>query len=209
MSYFVTTKCWQSRTVFQVPETADTLIAAMLQYRDSGAYFLHEFVVMPNHLHLLLTPGPATSLERAMQLIKGGSSHRIRTFRNHKMQIWQEGFFEWTIRDADDWRIKSDYIRMNPVSANLVDRARDWKYSSASDRFVLDATPEKYLRLVSGAKAPLGVDFTRGLKPPPPKEKCAAQLKVPLHGKPATVPRSREDNSTAKLSGVRSNERRA
>lgn len=80
-SYFVTTKCAQGRTVFQILENAQILIDALYRYRARGAYLLHEFVVMPDHVHLLLTPLRETTLERAMQLIKGGSSYEIRTQR--------------------------------------------------------------------------------------------------------------------------------
>ena len=62
-SYFVTTKTWENRAIFQVKENAEILIRCMFEYRDRGAYLLHEFVVMPNHLHLLITPGGETSLE--------------------------------------------------------------------------------------------------------------------------------------------------
>src|SRR5579863_5610181 len=86
-TYFVTTKTWENRTIFQVTENAEILIKCLLEYRDKRAYLLHEFVVMPNHLHLLLTPGDETSLEKAMQFIKGGSSHRIHQQRENKIQI--------------------------------------------------------------------------------------------------------------------------
>src|SRR5713101_3160981 len=87
-SYFVTTKCWQGRAVFQVPENAEILISALFHYREKKAYLLHEFVVMPGHLHLLLTPDATNSLEKTMQLIKGGSSHQIHKERNQRMEIW-------------------------------------------------------------------------------------------------------------------------
>jgi len=145
----------QGRNVFQIPEVAEILIAAMLHYRDTNAYLLHEFVVMPNHLHLLLTPGPTTSLERAVQLIKGGSSYQIRKQRGHKMQIWQQGFHD---------------IRMNPVRAQLAEKPEDWLYSSATGKFILDPAPEKYLQLASAAKAGSASTATLGLKPRPPKE---------------------------------------
>lgn len=66
-TYFVTTKTWENRAIFQVHENADILIKCMLRYRDQGSFLLHEFVVMPNHLHLILTPAASTPLERAMR----------------------------------------------------------------------------------------------------------------------------------------------
>jgi len=168
-SYFVTTKCWQARTVFQVPETAEILVRTLFHYRNRGDYLLHEFVVMPDHLHLLLTPNSTTSLEKAVQLIKGGSSHQIHKVRNQKMEIWQEGFYDWTIRDANDWQTKAEYIRMNPVRAKLVERPQDWPFSSANDQFTLDPIVSKYDQQASGAKAQTMSALTPGLKPRPPK----------------------------------------
>jgi putative transposase len=181
-SYFVTTKCWQGRTVFQVPENAEILIEALFHYRDSKAYALHEFVVMPDHLHLMLTPGATTSLEKAIQLIKGGSSYQIRKAHNQKMEIWQVGFHDWTIRDANDWQSKVEYIHTNPIRAKLAQEPEDWPYSSANVKFTLDPAPDKFLKLSSGAKAQTTSLPTQGLKPLPPKEdgniKGAPQAKV-------------------------------
>ena len=169
-SYFITTKCWQGRTVFQIPENAEILIEGLLRYRDRGVYLLHEFVIMPDHLHLMLTPSATTSLEKAIQLIKGGSSYQIRKARNHKMEVWQVGFHDWTIRDSNDWQTKVEYIHTNPVRAKLVQRPEAWPYSSANGKFSLDPIPGKFLQLSSGAKAQTTSLLTQGLKPMPPKE---------------------------------------
>jgi len=66
-TYFVTTKAWQGISVFQVQEIADIVISKLLDYRDKGNYLLHEFVLMPNHLHLVLSPTESVSLEKAIQ----------------------------------------------------------------------------------------------------------------------------------------------
>ncbi|HUL15019.1 MAG TPA: transposase [Terriglobales bacterium] len=172
-SYFVTTKCWQGRTIFQVPENAEILINTLFHYRDRNAYLLHEFVVMPDHLHLLLTPDHSVSLEEVMQLIKGGSSHRIHKARHQKMEIWQVGFHDWTVRDASDWQSKAEYIATNPVRAGLVNNFKDWPYSSASGRFALDSLPLRF-SMASGAKARNAASLTPGLKPRPSKETNAS-----------------------------------
>jgi putative transposase len=169
-SYFVTTKCWQGRAIFQVPEIARILTVTLFNYRDHGNYLLHEFVVMPNHLHIMLTPSPTTSLEKAVQLIKGGSSYQIHRGRDQKMEIWQEGFYDWTVCDEKDWIAKVEYIRMNPVRANLIEKACDWLYSSANGQFTLDPMPTKYSTQASGAKAQVTPSATPELKLRPPKE---------------------------------------
>jgi len=168
-SYFVTTKCWQAHHAFQVPEVAEILLQTILNHRDRGSFLLHEFVIMPNHLHVMLTPAANASLEKCVQLIKGGSSHAIHKQRGQRLEIWQEGFHDWTIRGAEDWQSKAEYIRLNPVRAKLVERPEDWPYSSASGRVALDPAPLRYSHLSSGAKAPFQASLTQGLKPLPPE----------------------------------------
>jgi len=114
-TYFVTTKTWQNRAVFRVSEVAEIVVTRLITCRDQGAYLLHEFVVMPDHFHLLSTPADTTTLEKAMQLFKGGSSHEIHQLRGHRRQIWQPGFHDWTIRDGAYDQARREYIWMNPV----------------------------------------------------------------------------------------------
>jgi putative transposase len=141
-TYFVTTKAWQSTSVFQVTQVADIVITKLLEYKQKGNYLLHEFVLMPDHLHLLLTPTESTSLEKAMQFIKGGSSHEIHRVGGNIGQIWQSGFHESRVRDWNDYENKLDYIHFNPVVAKLADRPQKWPYGSASGKYQLDAIPQ-------------------------------------------------------------------
>jgi putative transposase len=143
-TYFVTAKSWQNRAVFQSEEIARIIASKILHYRGEGAYRLHEFVLMPNHLHLLITPGPTTSLEKAMQLVKGGSSYEIHRALRSRIEIWQPGFHDWTIRNAEDYAAKVLYIRMNPVEAKLVQRPEEWAFGSASGSYETDPPPERF-----------------------------------------------------------------
>jgi putative transposase len=164
-TYFVTTKTWANRSLFQVPETAEIVIQVLLRHRAAGAYLLHAFVLMPDHLHLLLMPGQTTTLERAMQLIKGGSAYEIHKARGHQMEIWQSGFHEQTVRDAEDFRRKTEYIHMNPVVARLAETPQQWPFISARSDFKMDEAP-KYL--ASGAEAPILARRIVGAKAPTP-----------------------------------------
>jgi putative transposase len=143
-TYFVSTATWQRRELFRVTQVAEILVQRILSCREKGAYLLHEFVVMPNHFHLLITPSETTSLEKAVQLVKGGSSHEVYKQTGNQMEIWQVGFHDWTIRDSEDYRAKVGYIQMNPVQAHLVERAEEWLHGSACGRFSLDPCPEKF-----------------------------------------------------------------
>jgi len=139
-TFFVTTVTWQRVPIFRVEGRARLLIEVMLGYRDQGKYSLYEFVVMPDHIHLLLKPAPEISLERSMQFIKGGYSYRLR--KVEKIQVWQERFTNHRIRDTEDYARHCEYIRMNPVRARLVRDAGAFPFSSASLGVRLDAIPQ-------------------------------------------------------------------
>lgn len=134
--FFVTTVTAQRQPIFRRETTAQLLIDTLAHYRDEQKYLLHEFVVMPNHLHALLTPERNLSLERAMQFIKGGFSFRLR--QGH---IWQASFTNHRVRDWEDYERHREYVRMNPVRARLVARAEEYPYSSAGGALRMDEVP--------------------------------------------------------------------
>jgi putative transposase len=138
-TFFVTTVTWQRLPIFRVEFRAQLLIEVLLGYRDQGKYLLHEFVVMPDHLHVLLTPAVEVSLERAVQFLKGGYSYRLR--KVERIQVWQESFTNHRIRDTEDYERHCEYVRMNPVRAGLVREAAAYPFSSASAGVRLDAMP--------------------------------------------------------------------
>jgi putative transposase len=99
-----------------VDELARLLIETLLHYREQKKYLLHEFVMMPKHLHLLLTS--LITLERAMQLIKGGYSYRVGQ-TGRKLEVWQLGLTDHRIRDYTDYEHHVKYLQFKPVRAGL------------------------------------------------------------------------------------------
>jgi putative transposase len=124
--FFVTTSTHDRRRLFQVDSNSQLLIETLQHYRRQGYYKLHAFVVMPDHVHLILTPLGIT-LERAVGMIKGGFSRRLAS----KFPVWQRGFTDHRIRDAADMEARRKYLVMNPVRAGLVERAELYRFSSA------------------------------------------------------------------------------
>jgi putative transposase len=98
---------------------------------------------MPDHVHLIFAPNTATSLERAMQFIKGGYSHRYRKETGSRAEIWERSFTNHRIRDCDDYEKHRHYIHLNPVRAGLCQLAREFPYSSACPGFHLDVPPQR------------------------------------------------------------------
>jgi putative transposase len=119
---------------------ARLFLQTLYSYRRQGKFHLHAFVLMPEHLHLLLTPSEIT-LERAMQFIKGGYSHAVRERLENTIEIWERGFTDHRIRDAEDFEHHRMYIHLNPVERRLVVEPSEFRYCSAFPGFKLDAWP--------------------------------------------------------------------
>jgi putative transposase len=161
-TYMITSATWGRRSLFSREPWARLLIDTLYHYRGS-AYLLHEFVVMPDHIHVLLTP--KTSLEKAAQFIKGGFSFRAKKELGSNMEIWQKGFSDHRIRDAADYLRHVSYIRENPVRKHLCERADEFPYSSARAGLDLDPVPQ-------------------GLKPVELKKPSGAPEAAPFQSKP-------------------------
>ncbi|MGH9528436.1 MAG: REP-associated tyrosine transposase [Terriglobales bacterium] len=127
-TFFVTTVTWQRSPQFRNSQRAELMTDVLEHYREQGKYALHEFVITPDHLHLLLTPGEDISLERVMQFIKGGFSYRLGKAK--RGLVWQESFTNHHIRDEQDYENHAEYIRMNPVHARLAETPELYPYSS-------------------------------------------------------------------------------
>ena len=140
-TYFLTFSTWQRRELFVVEEYVRIFLKTLYHYRREGRYALHAFVIMPEHVHLLLTPARDVTIEKAVQLIKGVYSHALGTLRGRKAEVWQRGFTDHRIRDADDFASHLKYIHQNPVVARIVIDPREYRYCSAFPGFKLDPWP--------------------------------------------------------------------
>lgn len=116
-TYALTTATYQSCALFVRTANAKLLLDTLFRYRDQGRYLLHGFAIMPEHLHILLTPAPNQTIERCAQCIKGGFSFRVRD--QFKGEVWQPGFHEHRIRDEEDFRNQLAYIAANPERRGL------------------------------------------------------------------------------------------
>jgi putative transposase len=125
-TFFITTITYNRRRLFQVPANANLFLETLQHYRALGAYKLHAFVVMPDHVHLLLTPN-AKTISQVMNLIKGAFSRRLAS----NFPIWQKGFADHLVLDAAHFESRRTYIHQNPVHVNLITAPELYPYSSA------------------------------------------------------------------------------
>jgi putative transposase len=142
-TFFVTASTWGKRSLLQSDRAAELFLANLFDYRAQGKYRVHEFVVMPDHFHVLITVGVAMTIERAVQFIKGGFAFRAGRELGFDAPVWQKGFSEIRVLDLDAFEAQREYIGQNPVKAGLVKSASEYAYSSAGTRVGLDPPPQR------------------------------------------------------------------
>lgn len=138
-TYFIGSQTAERKPLFRNERWARLMLDCIYHY-CSKAYLLHEFVVMHDHFHLLITPMGA--LEKAAQFVKGGFSYRAKKELEYPWEVWQRGFSDHRIRNAADYDEHVTYIHMNPVRKGYCRRPEEYPYSSAFPGFELDPVPQ-------------------------------------------------------------------
>jgi REP element-mobilizing transposase RayT len=114
------------------PEIACLVIQA-LRYGENQfqRYHLHAFVVMPNHVHLLVTP--SVRAREWLGPLKGFTGHQAnRILGRRRVPFWQDESYDHVIRNDEEFARVQRYIEFNPVKAGLVASPEEFPWSSAA-----------------------------------------------------------------------------
>jgi putative transposase len=106
------------------------VVEEALWFSHGERYFLHAYVIMPDHVHLLLTPFAEWSLAKILKGIKGFTARQMNRCLCRKGTFWQDESFDHLVRNEVDWLDKFTYIHYNPVKAGLANRPQDYPFSS-------------------------------------------------------------------------------
>jgi putative transposase len=123
---FVTLTTYEHRPVFQISRLAELLIDTLLVYRREGRYKLHAFLVLPDRVHLMLTP-QLSSLAEGVAFIQNGFSRRV----GSRHTLWDVEHRERSVDSLRDLETLRTYLHQIPVRANLAPAAELYPYSSA------------------------------------------------------------------------------
>ncbi|MFP5234537.1 MAG: REP-associated tyrosine transposase [Acidobacteriota bacterium] len=118
-TFFATTSTSMVRRLLQSERNAELLIDVLRSLVAERKFELLDFVIMPDHLHLLLTVHDEMTIEKAMQLIKGRYSHRLSHEFGHLGEVWHRGFTEEQVLSRESFEKHRDYIAQNPVKAGM------------------------------------------------------------------------------------------
>lgn len=134
---FITTKTFDNYPFFSNRENAEIVVSALYFGRENSWFNLVAFVVMPDHLHLIIVPGQK-NISQAMHSIKSFSSKGINKVNNRNGQVWQSSFRDFTVYTKELLLEKIAYVHDNPVRKGLVSEASVYNYSSANPIYETD-----------------------------------------------------------------------
>ena len=141
-TYLLTAVTAQRSRLFQATANAELFVATLQENRSRGRFELYAFVVMPDHVHLLLTPASEVSLEKVAQYVKGGFSFRLRS----RMDVWERGYDSRRITDAERFDTCQRYVEENPVRARMVESASEYSFGSRARAELVDPRPSWFGR---------------------------------------------------------------
>jgi REP element-mobilizing transposase RayT len=116
-----------------LPESVRDMVLWHCLHDQGTKAAIHALVVMPDHVHLLLTPlrdldGNLYSLIEILQAIKGASAHSLNRALRRSGPVWQEESFDHVLRSEEKFEEAVEYIRQNPVRRGLVKRPEDYRW---------------------------------------------------------------------------------
>jgi len=116
------------KRILQSERNAESLVDVLRSLVAERKFKLHDFVVMPDHVHLLIEVADDMTIEKAMQFIKGRFSHQLSDEFGFKGEVWQRGFTEVQVMNKQSFEAHRAYIGENPVKAGLAANAEEYPF---------------------------------------------------------------------------------
>jgi REP element-mobilizing transposase RayT len=135
--YVTTAVTLKRQPVFADFKAANILMEAVLFGKKQQWYYLLSFVIMPDHMHLVIIP-KGKNISECMKSIKGFSARQINRALGRKGSIWQDGFYDYVLDSEEKVLTRMKYIEDNPLRKGLVNRSKDYGYSSINYRTETD-----------------------------------------------------------------------
>jgi REP element-mobilizing transposase RayT len=131
--YLTTTITFDREPIFSGAEPADILVKTLFFGREQQWYYLLSFVIMPDHMHLILIPR-GKNISDCMKSIKGFSARKINSLLKRDGSLWQRGFYDYVLDNEEKVLSRIRYIEDNPVRKGLTTCPEGYSHSSARCR---------------------------------------------------------------------------
>lgn len=138
-SHFVTFCCYHRRPLLTTDESRRIFESALERGRHSYRLYIYGYVVMPDHVHLLLSEPQQDTLADALKSLKQGVSRRLignfplepkAGWSGPPQHFWQKRYYDFNVRNYSQFMEKLRYIHRNPVKRGLCDLPEEWPWRS-------------------------------------------------------------------------------
>lgn len=129
-SYLITTNVKDRQPLFVEQGCCDSVIGSIRFLRTHLGHQVHAYVLMPDHVHLVVTPRAGGNISQLMHSLKLYTARQIGALLGLRGGIWQARFYERALRTARDVDRALAYVHDNPIRAGLADRPEDYAWSS-------------------------------------------------------------------------------
>ena len=129
-AHFITWSCYRRRPLLDTERARDLLLAVLELMRERYRFGVVGYVVMPEHVHLLVSEPQIADPSTVVQAVKLGFSQRWRTTSGVCGQFWQRRFYDFNVWSQRKEVEKLKYMHRNPVVRGLVEKREDWRWSS-------------------------------------------------------------------------------
>ena len=126
--HFLTFSCYRRRSNLRSAHACQTLLRALERVRREYLLCVYGYVVMPEHVHLLLNEPERETLAKAVQSLKQGVARRLAL--RAEDSFWQARYYDFNVWSEGKFVEKLRYIHRNPVRRGLAARPEDWVWSS-------------------------------------------------------------------------------
>ena len=126
--HFITFSCYRRQPLLATAQAKQMFERALEQVRRQYGLFVAGYVIMPEHVHLLVSEPERGRLAQALQAMKQSVARRLIGAREE--HFWQVRYYDFNVRTSEKRIEKLRYIHRNPVQRGLVERAEDWVWSS-------------------------------------------------------------------------------
>jgi len=105
------------------------IVANAIKFGDQVDYIVEAYVIMPNHVHLLITLIGRLALSEIIQRLKSFTSHQINRTLSRSGNFWRPDYYDRYVRNPAHFASVVEYIKMNPVDAGLCNHPHDWPWT--------------------------------------------------------------------------------
>jgi putative transposase len=144
--HFVTFSCYRRLPLLGTPRARNLFVRVLGEIRERHGFLLFGYVVMPEHVHLLISEPKIGTPSTVLQMLKQTVSRRMRKYKRRAgknqlcfpfpgdekelPQFWQPRFYDFNVYTAKKWKEKLEYMHANPVDRKLVKHPGEWPWSS-------------------------------------------------------------------------------